>query len=43
VDEAVDSHLGDAHHRGNFGNGQEMRLGDLAGRRVVSHGAPIFL
>src|SRR6478735_2351433 len=42
VDEAVHSHLGDAHHRSNFCDGQELHLGDVSWP-VRGHGAPHFL
>ena len=39
VHESVDRHLGNAHYRGHFGNGQELHLGDV----VRGHGAPLSL
>src|SRR4051812_45304010 len=40
VDQAVHGHLGDPHHRGHLGNGEELRVGDVPG--VGSHRAPIL-
>ena len=39
VDQSVDGHLGDAHHRSHLGDGQELHLGDVVG----GHCAPYFL
>ena len=39
VDQSIDGHLGDAHHRGHLGHGQELHLGDV----VRGHSAPLFL